>query len=70
MKKLATLSSFSLPQMSQNSSLHSALAMARQKRGTLVTAPAISAWPISLMACHLGLLGGHDEVDPFDPFFR
>ena len=58
MKKLATVSSFSLLQRSQKSSLHSALAMARQKRGTLVTAPAISAWPISRMALTWASLEG------------
>ena len=49
-KKFATDSSVSLSQRSQNSSLHSALAMARQKVGTLVTAAPISAFPIMIWA--------------------
>jgi len=49
-KKFFIDSSVSLPHISQNSSLHSAFAMARQKSGTFVTAPAISALAISNIA--------------------
>ena len=62
MKNLLMVSEFSFPQSSQNSSLHSALAIARQKRGTLVTAPAISALPISNIALTWASLFGTTKL--------
>jgi len=44
MWKLATVSRVSFNHKSQNSSLHSALAIARQNKGTLVTAPRSPPW--------------------------